>query len=236
MKLIKKQSMAKDTNDKSNEQPKQAPIAQPEMITRGQAKEVVKNNADKNIQGLKKEVYETPKEEREAQLSPEQKKILEQLKTAKNSEERVKLFAKVADDIGLDPLISLIPELGDAGSSIVSGLYLLFEAKKAGLGTFAYLKIIGLQVADFAVGAIPIVGDVADYFFKANKWSAKSFEAQTEELVVKARKAGVPEEKIAQLNASASKWPQLAHKAVGLYGRVKAGSKNDEPKQAGANG
>jgi len=226
--------MAED-KDKQIEKGKAA--AKMEMpISRAEAVDTVKEKAGQNMEGLKKEVYETTKEEREAQLTPEQKKILEQLQTAKSSEERVKLFAKVADDIGLDPLLSLIPELGDAGSSIISGVYLLYEAKKADLGVGAYLKIIGLQVADFAVGAIPVLGDVADYFFKANKWSSKSFEAQTQELIEKARKAGVPEEKIAKLNESASKWPQMAQKAVGLYGRVKKGSANNEPKQAGANG
>jgi len=157
----------------------------------------------------------------EADLTPEQKKIMEKLRAAKNSEERVKIFATIADDVGLDSLVSLIPELGDAGSSTVSGIYLLMEAKKAGLGTGAYLKIIGLQGADLAVGAIPILGDAADYFFKANKWSGKSFETQTKELIKKAREAGVPEDKVNQLLTGAEKWPQMANKAVGLYAKRK---------------
>jgi hypothetical protein len=188
------------------------------------AASAVKERATSNREELKKEV--------ESELTPQQKEIMEKLRAAKSSEERVKVFAKFADDIGLDPLLSLIPELGDAGSSIVSGIYLLYEAKKADLGVGAYLKIIGLQAADFAVGAIPVLGDVADYFFKANKWSAKSFEQQTEELVAKARKAGVPEEKIQKLTESASRWPQLAGKAVGMYSKLKPKSKEAEPKQA----
>ncbi len=214
--------MANDNEPNKIEFDKKSPAERIERtVDRTQAVETVKGKASEHIEGLKKEVYETSREEREAQLTPEQKRILEQLQTAKSSEERVKLFAKVADDIGLDPLLSLIPELGDAGSSIVSGMYLLYEAKKADLGIGAYLKIVGLVAADFAVGAIPVLGDVADYFFKANKWSAKSFEAQTKELEEKARQAGVPEEKIARLHESASKWPQLAQRAVGLMGRDK---------------
>lgn len=200
-----------------------------QSIERGEvSKEVaaasVKEHAAKNREELKKEV--------EAELTPQQKEIMAKLRAAKSSEERVKVFAKFADDIGLDPLLSLIPELGDAGSSIVSGIYLLYEAKKADLGMGAYLKIIGLQAADFAVGAIPVLGDVADYFFKANKWSAKSFEQQTEELIQKARQAGVPEDKIRQLNESASRWPQLAGRAVGMYAKLNPKSKEAEPKQS----
>lgn len=190
------------------------------------ARAVVTESAKKERDVLRKEV--------EDELTPKQKEILEKLRKAKGSEERVKVFATVADDFGLDALVSLIPELGDAGSSIVSGIYLLMEAKRAGLGAGAYLKIIGLQAGDFAVGAIPVLGDAADYFFKANKWSGKSFEAQTRELVVKAREAGVPPEKIAMIQEGAAKWPKLAGKAVGLASKAKKLSDKRAGKVAGA--
>lgn len=199
-----------------------------ETVTPEKAKDVVEDKAKQHLAGLRGEVANDNVADNE--LTPQQQEIMEKLRAAKSSEERVKLFATVADDIGLDPLISLIPELGDGGSSIVSGIYLLMEAKKAGLGAGAYLKIIGLQAADFAVGAIPILGDAADYFFKANKWSGKSFEDQTNELIEKAREAGVPEEKISKLKQNAEKWPQLGQKAVGLYAKHKAVSNNAEPK------
>lgn len=196
-------------------------LREDKKVTKKEAVETVEGKSQANRGNLKREIYETPKEERENNLTLEQKDILDQFKKAQGSAERVKLFAKVADDLGLDALISLIPELGDAGSSIVSGVYLLFEAKRAGLSKWSYLKIIGLQTADMAVGAIPVLGDVADYFFKANKWSGKSFEKQATELAQKARDAGVPEEEIAKINQSAAKWPRLASKAVGMYKSVK---------------
>ncbi len=198
-------------------------------ITREGAKQTVKQKSQEQQDKMKQQVE---KED----LTPQQQEALKKLRDAKNSEERVKVFATVADDIGLDPLLSLIPELGDGGSSIVSGVYLLMEAKKADLGTGSYLKIIGLQAADFAVGAIPIAGDAADYFFKANKWSAKSFEDQTQEMIKKAREAGVSEEKIRQLTEKAEKWPQLANRAVGLYAKANPKSKEAEPQMAQATG
>ncbi|MDR0649869.1 MAG: DUF4112 domain-containing protein, partial [Candidatus Peribacteria bacterium] len=54
----------------------------------------------------------------------------------------------------------------------MSACYLLYEGYHLGLSFRDTLKILGYQTADFAVGAIPILGDIADYFFKANKWSA----------------------------------------------------------------
>lgn len=167
-------------------------------------------------------------------LTPQQKEIIEKLNAAKGAEERVRVFAKIADDIGLDALVSLIPGLGDAGSSILSGLYLLCEAKKAGLGKISYVKIIQLQALDFAIGAIPVVGDVADYFFKANKWSASSFEKKTKEIVKEARKAGIPEEEIAKITASAEKLPKLVGHAVDIYKGVKGKKSKEVTPKTGA--
>jgi hypothetical protein len=84
-----------------------------------------------------------------------------------------------------------------------------------------------LQAADFAVGVVPLAGDAADWFFKANKWSEKSFEEQTQDLIKKARESGVPEEKIRLLTEKTGKLPRLTNKAVGMYGKYK-NAKNRE--------
>jgi hypothetical protein len=139
------------------------------------------------------------------ELTPQQQEIMSRLKSAKSAQDRVDTFATLADTYGLDALISLFPELGDLGSSGVAGLYLLYEAKNVGLSRTSMLKIVALQAMDVAIGAIPIVGDVADYFFKANKWSASSFEKQVESIKKEARKNGVPEDEIAKLDQGASK-------------------------------
>jgi hypothetical protein len=69
---------------------------------------------------------------------------------------------------GLDPLIGLVPGVGDAASAIVA-LYIVLEAWRLGAsrGTLARMLLnVGL---DFGVGVIPIVGDVADFVFKSNR-------------------------------------------------------------------
>ncbi len=156
------------------------------------------------------EITSTTKEE----LSTLQQDIIQQLKKAEGSEARVRLYGKIVDTYGVDALVGLIPELGDASSSLLSGLYLLFEAKAAGLSKTEYLKIIGLQTADFFVGAIPVVGDIADYFFKANNWSASYFEKRTQELEQKAKEAGISEAQIAQIRERAERLPQLVKTVV----------------------
>lgn len=149
------------------------------------------------------------------------KEVVEKLRSAANAQKRVETFAKLLDTYGLDPILGLIPELGDAGGSGLAGIYLLFEAKNAGLDKTAYLKIIGLQAADFFIGVIPILGDAADYFFKANRWSAEYFQKKTAELAKKAAQAGVDPKEVAKITETAEKLPRLVEKAVGVYAHAK---------------
>jgi Domain of unknown function (DUF4112) len=69
---------------------------------------------------------------------------------------------------GLDPLIGLVPGVGDGISAIIS-LYIVLEAYRLGAsrGTLARMLLnVGL---DLGVGIIPIIGDVADFAFKSNR-------------------------------------------------------------------
>ena len=102
-------------------------------------------------------------------------------------------------------------------------MYLIYEAKKAGLSKWDYLKIVGLQAADFFIGSVPIVGDIADFVIKANKASIPMFKDHVEELVNEARAAGVSEEAIAKLSVSADKLPQLVDHAIAVHKKVKKG-------------
>jgi hypothetical protein len=169
----------------------------------------------------------------------EQKKLKEEiekeLRNVFGAEERVRIFAKWMDDRLMDPVIGAIaPELGDAGTTGLSGIYLNFEAYNAHLGLPAHLKIIGLQAADLFVGAIPIAGDFADFLFKANKWSVKFFEQKTAELIEKAREAGVSEAKIAQIHKKASELPQLVDQTARVAHQKYQKKKEDEANAAAA--
>lgn len=150
-----------------------------------------------------------------------QQEIIEQLQTAKNCESRVRIFAKLMDTYGLDAILSLFPGAPEALVNVISGLYLLHEAEKAGLSKTDYLKIVSLQAADFFVGAVPIAGDIADIFFKANKWSVPLFQKRTDELIAEARKAGVSEKAIAKIVEPAETLPRLVDHTVNLHQRLK---------------
>lgn len=68
---------------------------------------------------------------------------------------------------GIDSLIGLIPGGGDAAGMLVS-LYLIARARRLGLPKRALAKMVGNMLVDAGVGAVPVVGDAFDFFFKAN--------------------------------------------------------------------
>ena len=69
---------------------------------------------------------------------------------------------------GLDPLIGLVPGVGDAASAIVA-LYIVLEAWRLGASRGTLARMLLNVSLDFGVGVIPVVGDVADFVFKSNR-------------------------------------------------------------------
>ncbi len=68
---------------------------------------------------------------------------------------------------GLDPLIGLLPGIGDALGLALS-LYVVVEAIRLGVSRrvlFKMLRNVGLEAL---VGAVPVLGDAFDIGFKAN--------------------------------------------------------------------
>ncbi len=68
---------------------------------------------------------------------------------------------------GLDPLIGLIPGLGDTGSTIISAMALLAAARR-GLPKILLARMSLNILINEAVGIIPIVGDAFSFWFKSN--------------------------------------------------------------------
>lgn len=83
---------------------------------------------------------------------------------------------------GLDPLIGMVPWLGDVVSFFIS-ILILKSLTDAGFPRKLIGKLIGHMVLDLLIGAIPLVGDVWDFFFKANRRNLnvakKYFESQS---------------------------------------------------------
>lgn len=69
---------------------------------------------------------------------------------------------------GLDALIGLVPGLGDTSTALVS-FYILAAAVRYRVPKITLLRM-GLNIAlDYVVGSLPVVGDVADAWWKSNR-------------------------------------------------------------------
>ncbi|MBP1987151.1 hypothetical protein J2753_001649 [Halolamina salifodinae] len=75
--------------------------------------------------------------------------------------------------IGLDPLLSAIPGIGDALSAGIS-LYIVVESARLGVSFTTLLGMLARISLDFAAGSVPVVGPAFDAVFKANKWNVEA--------------------------------------------------------------
>lgn len=69
---------------------------------------------------------------------------------------------------GLDAIIGLFPFGGDLISLLISG-FLMNMVVRNGAGPGLLLRMMGNYLIDTAVGSIPILGDIFDVAFKANR-------------------------------------------------------------------
>jgi len=73
---------------------------------------------------------------------------------------------------GLDALVGLIPGFGDTGTTLVS-FYILAAAVRYRVPKITLLRM-GLNIAiDYVVGSLPVVGDLADAWWKSNRMNVE---------------------------------------------------------------
>ncbi|KAG0280172.1 hypothetical protein BGZ96_001654 [Linnemannia gamsii] len=106
-------------------------------------------------------------------LSPRDAEILAQVKR------RAKVLDTAIDlgvaKIGLDPILGLIPIAGDA-ITLAIAMRLIHTAQKADIPKSLTHQMLFNVMLDFGMGLVPVVGDIADFLFKANQRNAKLFE------------------------------------------------------------
>ena len=68
---------------------------------------------------------------------------------------------------GLDPLMNLFPVVGDMTGFVISAGLLLAMARKGASNKLVVLMSINIFI-DAIIGGIPLIGQVFDFFFKAN--------------------------------------------------------------------
>jgi len=74
--------------------------------------------------------------------------------------------------IGLDPIIGLIPGIGDAIGALF-GAFILVHAARIGAPKRHLARMFGNLMLDYALGLIPVAGDIFDVTFRANERNLK---------------------------------------------------------------
>jgi len=68
---------------------------------------------------------------------------------------------------GIDPLIGLIPGVGDMAGAVVSTI-IIASAMKGGIPKSAVIRMVINVAVDSLGGAVPFVGDLFDFAYKSN--------------------------------------------------------------------
>lgn len=74
--------------------------------------------------------------------------------------------------IGLDVILDLVPFAGDAIAAVM-GAYMIWEARNLGMSRWQLTRMAGNVGVDFALGLIPFVGVIPDFFFRSNTRNLK---------------------------------------------------------------
>lgn len=109
--------------------------------------------------------------------------------------ERCRTVAAALDDavpipgtnrrVGLDSIIGLLPVAGDAVAAAASS-YIVLEAARLGAPRSTLARMAFNVALDFGVGSIPILGDLFDAAFKANRKNVELLERHLDDATVDA--------------------------------------------------
>ncbi|KAG0370511.1 hypothetical protein BGZ54_006026 [Gamsiella multidivaricata] len=161
---------------------------------------------------------------------------------------QVKRRAKILDTgvnlgfarFGLDPIIGLVPVLGDAATMFLA-LQVVYTAQKADIPKSLTQRMLFNVALDFGIGLVPVLGDIGDFLFKANDKNAKLFEqflyerAATEAAEAEAAAA---RNRVATPSAAATAAPGTHHHhnntastSKGFFGRFGGGHHDQQQQQ-----
>jgi Domain of unknown function (DUF4112) len=73
--------------------------------------------------------------------------------------------------LGLDGLLGLIPGIGDTATALIAS-YIVLEAGRLGVPKRTLARMIANVGFDYIIGLVPLLGDLGDIAWKANRRNA----------------------------------------------------------------
>ena len=110
--------------------------------------------------------------------------------------ERVEMLVRLMDcalripgtniRFGADAALGLLPGVGNLATTLVSA-FIVYEARRLGVSRLTMLRMAGNVGLDALIGAVPLLGNVADVFFRANRRNAQLLRQHFEDRAQQAR-------------------------------------------------
>ena len=100
-------------------------------------------------------------------MTPAQEQRLEALRQVAHLLDDAIVLPGTSYRIGLDPLIGLVPVLGDLLSPLFS-IAMLWQARELGVPKVVQLRMVMNVAIDAILGIVPLAGDLFDAAWKAN--------------------------------------------------------------------
>jgi hypothetical protein len=101
------------------------------------------------------------------QLTPGQSQRIEGLRRISTLLDSAFVVPGTNYRVGLDPILGLVPGLGDLISPLFT-IGILWQSHDLGLPRIVQLRMIFNVAIDTIVGAVPLIGDLFDFAWKAN--------------------------------------------------------------------
>ena len=114
------------------------------------------------------------------QLTPGQTQRLQALRKISQLLDSAFLVPGTTWRVGLDPILGLVPGIGD----LVSPLFtagILWQARELGLPKVVQLRMIFNVAIDALVGIVPVLGDLFDFAWKSNDMNMALLERHAHE-------------------------------------------------------
>jgi hypothetical protein len=103
---------------------------------------------------------------------------------------RIDMLAKLFDTafivpgtnvrFGVEAVLRLVPGIGDAAASALS-CYLLYEAHRLDVPSHVFGRLVANVAIEGLVGAVPVLGDLFDVGFRANRRNVRILKEYFEE-------------------------------------------------------
>ena len=109
---------------------------------------------------------------------------LQRLRALANTMDSLVRIPGTSISLGLDAALGLLPVVGDLLAQAIGG-YIVYEARRLGVRKRTLARMGWNMVVDTAVGAVPLVGDVFDVVWKANRKNLALLERHLERELAK---------------------------------------------------